>query len=166
MGAQNDPYKNFKFRVVIEGVTAGAFKNVEGLDSETEVVESRSGTPGSMKWQTAAGVRDRDALDRASRLGRPGAVLLKGFIPFSPLQRLLQPRQGAHTRSAMILLTGTSGETVAQWNFTNAWPSKWEGPSRKSGDARSPDKILLVFQKVQKLFAGRGNAVGLRQKDK
>ena len=153
MSAQYDPYKNFKFRVVIEGVTVGAFKNVEGLDSETEVVEHRSGAPRSMKWRTAVGVRDRAALDRASRLRHPGALLLKGFIPFSPLQRLLQSRRGKragmHRRSGSILLYNSSGKPVAQWNFTNAWPKKWDGPSSKSGGSVSPDKILLVFQKVQ-----------------
>lgn len=153
MSAQYDPYKNFKFKVVIEGVTAGAFKSVEGLDSETEVVEHRSGAPRSMQWKFAVGVQDRAALDRASRLGRPGAILLKGFVPFSPLQRLLQSgqgqRTGTHTRSGRILLTASSGKPVAQWEFTNAWPCKWKGPSSKSGDSSSPDKILLVFQKVQ-----------------
>ena len=34
---------NFNFKVEIEGVTQGAFKNVEGLDSETEVVEYQDG---------------------------------------------------------------------------------------------------------------------------
>ena len=155
MSAQYDPYKNFKFRVVIEGVTAGAFKSVEGLDSETEVVEHRPGAPGSMKWWTATGVRDCAAMDRASRLGRPGAILLKGFIPFSPLQRLLQRRKGSgagtykHMNSGVIQLTDSSGRPVAQWNFNNGWPCKWEGPSGSSGNSSSPDKILLVFQKVQ-----------------
>lgn len=153
MSAQYDPYKNFKFRVVIEGVTAGAFKNVEGLDSETEVVEHRSGAPGSMKWKIAVGVRDRAALDRASRSGRAGAVLLTGFIPFSPLHRLLQSRQGRrtgiHKKSGIILLIDSSGKPIVQWKFTNGWPVKWKGFSIDSGSSSSPDKILLVFQKVQ-----------------
>jgi hypothetical protein len=152
MSAQYDPYKNFKFRVVVEGVTAGAFKNVEGLDSETEVVEYRSGAPKSLRWRTVVGVHDGAALDRASRLGRPGAVLLKGFIPLSPLQRLLQSGQGQHAGTHMkrgiILQTTASGKVITQWEFTHAWPSKWKGPAPKGGNPVSPDKILLVFQKV------------------
>ena len=33
----------FNFKVEIEGVTQGAFRNVEGLDSETEIVEFQDG---------------------------------------------------------------------------------------------------------------------------
>jgi len=147
MSTRIDPYKNFKFRIIIDGVTSGAFKNVEGLDSETEVVEFRSGVP---KSQTAIGVYDYAALNRASHLGRPGALLLKGFIPLSPLKRLLQNRQAhTHKRSVAIQQKASSGKVVAQWEFTNAWPSKWKGPATKSGTLPSPDKILLTFQKVQ-----------------
>ena len=34
---------NFNFRVEIEGITVAAFRNVEGLESETEVIEYQDG---------------------------------------------------------------------------------------------------------------------------
>ena len=39
----HDHIGNFNFKVEIEGVTQGAFRNVEGLDSETEIVEYQDG---------------------------------------------------------------------------------------------------------------------------
>ena len=38
-----DHIGNFNFKIEIEGVTTGAFRNVEGLDSETEVIEYQDG---------------------------------------------------------------------------------------------------------------------------
>jgi phage tail-like protein len=38
-----DHIGSFNFRVEIEGVTMAAFRNVEGLDSKTEVVEFQDG---------------------------------------------------------------------------------------------------------------------------
>src|SRR5512133_3611304 len=38
-----DHIGNFNFKVEIEGVTQAAFRNVDGLDSETEIVEYQDG---------------------------------------------------------------------------------------------------------------------------
>ena len=40
---RTDPYAGFNFRVEIDGVDVGAFTEVSGLDSETEVIEYRTG---------------------------------------------------------------------------------------------------------------------------
>src|SRR5215218_4990429 len=40
---RNDPYKAFNFLVEIEGVARAAFSEVSGLESETAVIEYRTG---------------------------------------------------------------------------------------------------------------------------
>src|SRR5712691_10705961 len=40
---RHDPYKVFKFRVEIDGVTVAAFSEATGLESETAVIEYRTG---------------------------------------------------------------------------------------------------------------------------
>jgi len=41
--SRHDPYKVFKFLVEIDGLTSAAFSEVSGLDSETAVIEYRTG---------------------------------------------------------------------------------------------------------------------------
>jgi phage tail-like protein len=40
---RHDPYKNYPFRVEIEGLTAAGFAEVTGLSAEAEVIEYREG---------------------------------------------------------------------------------------------------------------------------
>src|ERR687893_2494105 len=40
---RDDPYKAFNFLVEIDGVAVAAFSEVSGLESETEVIEYRTG---------------------------------------------------------------------------------------------------------------------------
>ena len=40
---RTDPYAVFNFRVEIDGIDVGSFTEVSGLDSETDVIEYRTG---------------------------------------------------------------------------------------------------------------------------
>lgn len=40
---RKDPYRGFRFRVEIEGIIAGGFSEVSGLQVETQVEEHREG---------------------------------------------------------------------------------------------------------------------------
>lgn len=96
--ARPDPYKVFRFRVEIDGLTAAAFSEVSGLESETIVVEYRTGTDPNFS-------RKLPGLTKFSNI-----ILKRGITDGS------------------IILLDDSGQEKVRWNFRNGWPSKIQGP--------------------------------------
>jgi phage tail-like protein len=41
--ARVDPYKNYNFRIEIDGITVAGFSECTGLSSEVEIIEYREG---------------------------------------------------------------------------------------------------------------------------
>lgn len=121
MATRKDPLVNFNFLVEIDGITRAAFHEAGGLDSSVEVIEHREGgenittrkLPGQVKFSAISlkwGMSDDVELYAWHRMwvtGDPAA-----------------PR-----KNGSIVLLDRQGQEKARWNFFNAWPSKWTGPS-------------------------------------
>lgn len=114
-----DPYKNFRFRVEIQGIQQAAFRECSGLGSSIQVIEYRDGS-------------DPVAVRKlAGRVSYPDIVLKWGVTASKDLYNWhLAAIQGQIQRvtGSVILLDDTGAEQV-RWNFFEAWPSKWEGPT-------------------------------------
>jgi phage tail-like protein len=113
-----DPYKVFKFRVEIDGLTSAAFSEVNGVDSETTVVEYRTGSePNS--------VRKLPGLTKY-----PNIVLKRGVTQDTELwnwrRRVVDG--DVDRRNGSIILQDDSGQDQVRWNFRNGWPCKLQGP--------------------------------------
>jgi phage tail-like protein len=119
VGDRKDPYRSYQFLVEIEGITRAGFRECSGLDSTQDAIEYREGNealttrklPGLVKYSNISlkwGITD-DAELWAWR-----NKVVSGKI---------ERRNGS-----IILLDDTGAEKV-RWNFREAWPSKWTGPS-------------------------------------
>jgi phage tail-like protein len=119
VGDRKDPYRSYQFLVEIEGITRAGFRECSGLDSAQDAIEYREGNealttrklPGLVKYSNITlkwGITD-DAELWAWR-----SKVVSGRI---------ERRNGS-----IILLDDTGAEKV-RWNFREAWPSKWTGPS-------------------------------------
>jgi len=119
-GKRIDPARNFNFLVELDGITRASFIECSGLDATTEVIETREGgenttvrkIPGkttysdiTLKW----GITDSDEL----WLWR---------------QQIIDGNVQRKSGSIVIFDLGNVRE-VARWDFADAWPTKWEGPS-------------------------------------
>jgi phage tail-like protein len=121
MPAQNSrPFGKFRFMVEVDGLSLAQFQTVSGLHHEIEAVEYQEG-----------GVNDR--LHKLPGQGRyPNLVLKVGYVD----NRLLENwhRDFTNTpgkvgrKNGSIVLLNDDGTEAARWNFTQAWPVKWEGP--------------------------------------
>ena len=139
-----DHIGNYNFRIEIDGVSAGYFKNVEGLDS--------SMLPGRLKWQPITLKRGSDSTgDPIGLKWQPGTAMHKA-APASPLQLkaagrllihgfVLDPRHGSRlqhwvnpgaSRSPIprgqIVMINDAGAPVRRYDFYEAWPCKWYVP--------------------------------------
>jgi phage tail-like protein len=118
-GSRNDPYASFNFLVEIDDMTVAGFSECSGLTTETDIIEYRNG----------------DQLNHVSKL--PGLKkvtnisLKRGYTDNKELwdwRKLVMDGKTERKGGAIVLLN-EAREPVLRWNFTEGWPSKWEGPS-------------------------------------
>ena len=116
---RDDPYKDFNFRVEIDGISLAAFSEVGGLESETAVIEYRvGGEPNT--------VRKLPGLTRYANI-----VLRRGITQDAELWNWRRNvTQGtADRRNGSIVLLDDAGNEVVRWNFLRGWICRWEGPA-------------------------------------
>ena len=107
----------------IDGITEGVFKEVSGLDSETEVIEHRvTGKGGNMVVHKVPGA-----------LRWPNIVLRRGVTDDKKLhdwrQKIEQGQIEANRKNGTITLYSPDGTAVARYTFKNGWPCKFKGPA-------------------------------------
>jgi phage tail-like protein len=116
---QVDPYKNFRFRVEIDGITQAGFSECSGFGSTVEVIEYREGgepnkvhkLPGRVKY--------------------PDITLKWGLTDSRELYdwHLAAVNGQVQRKNGSIVLLDDDGQEKVRWNFNKAWPTKWEGPA-------------------------------------
>ena len=120
MAGRTDPYRNFRFRVEIDGITQAGFNECSFADTTTEVAEYREGTdpthPRKLSGQT-----------------KYGNVTLKWGITDSV--DLYKWRQDVIDRGALgnrknlaIILIDEEGNDKSRWELENSWPTKYDPP--------------------------------------
>ena len=122
-GQRIDPYQGFRFRVEIEGIQQGGFEECSGLGSQIAVEEYREGTDKSLTVRKAPG-----------KVSYPDIVLKWGVTDSRELYNWhLDVINGKLERkNGSVVLMNDQGEEKLRWNFVDAWPSKWEGPTLKA----------------------------------
>jgi phage tail-like protein len=107
----------------IDGITEGIFREVSGLDSETEVIEHRvtgrggnlvvHKVPGALKWSNIVlrrGVTDDRKLHDWRHQIELGQV-------------------ESNRKNGSITCYAPDGKPVAKYTFRRGWPCKWKGPA-------------------------------------
>lgn len=116
-GNRIDPFLNFNFRVEIDGLQVAAFHECSGLDSTIDVIEHREG---------GGPIRKLPGVTKFSNI-----VLKRGITDNRELYDLhLRCIEGKVSRkNGSIILMDRADQEVARWDFSQAWPTKWIGPS-------------------------------------
>jgi len=130
----------YNFKVEIEGVTSGAFKAVDGLDSETEIIEYQDGD-------------DLTLRKRPGRTKYANIVLKRGYVntkDFWEWRKLVVQGKVERKSGSVILLDDAGGE-VMRYNFFEAWPCAWRGFSLEGkGSDNAVEEIELAVEKVER----------------
>ena len=122
LGGRKDPFLGYNFAVEIEGLVAGGFSEVSGLQTEIEVQEYREG-----------GVNEY-IHKRAGPAKYPSNLVLKrGITDVRTLWNWYwDVAQGKIERkNVSVLLMDSAGQEKLRWNFEKAYPVKWVGPDLK-----------------------------------
>jgi phage tail-like protein len=140
--ARVDPYKNFRFRVEIDGVTQAGFTECTGLGSRVEVIEYREGG-------------DPTAVRKLpGRVSYPDVILKWGVTDSRELynwHRVVVQGQ-IERRGCSIILLDESGQDKVRWNLVNAWPSKWDGPAfNAKGSDVAIEALTITCEGVERV---------------
>ncbi len=138
MAGRIDPYRNFRFKVKIDGINIAAFADVTVADSTTEVIEYREGT------DLPTGSKQLSGLTKYGNI-----TLKRGLTDSMDLYKWRKQvedtgAQGAR-KNISIILVDEAGAEKSQWDIVSAWPTKYT-PGELS--AKGNDVFIETFELV------------------
>ena len=139
MATRVDPYRSFNFLVEIDGITQAGFQECSGLDSQTASIDFRLG-------DDPMHVRKLTGLNTFSAIS-----LKRGVTDSDELWKWRQTVVDGKTerRNGSIVLLDEKGAEKLRWNFSNAWPSKWTGPSFNStGNSIAVESLEIMHEEI------------------
>lgn len=140
-GTRVDPYRDYNFLIEIDGITQAGFQEVSGLDASTDAIEYREGN-------------DPNHVRKLPGLSKYSAISLKRGITDSDelwnWYRTVVEGKPERKNGSIGLLDDTGQEKI-RWNFVNAWPTKWTGPSFNStSNAVAVETLEIAHEEVKK----------------
>ncbi len=146
-GKRIDPYLAVNFLVEIEGLIAGGFSKVEGLESTIETQDYVEGGRNDYVHKVLKGTT------------YPPLVLSHGLTDVDSLWAWHErTRRGVISRkNGTIMLLDSQRLPVTWWNFVGALPVKWAGPSfDASADSQvAIERLELVHRGIIKPAASQ-----------
>ncbi len=121
-GERNDPFLGYRFRVEIDGIISAGFAECCGIQMETEVEEYREG-----------GINDY--VHKLVKITKYTNLTLKrGLTDSDELWNWYQDvvMGKVKRKNCSIILLDGEGNEGWRWNFKEAYPVKWTGPSLKA----------------------------------
>jgi phage tail-like protein len=121
---QQDPFRNFRFKVEFDGVEQAAFSEVTTGETTTDVVDYREGNE-------PAHVRKLDGLTKY------GNITLKRGVTDSQViadwhRNIVAGQIQSNRKTITITVRDEAGADKARWVVTDAWPMKYQ-PSGLNG---------------------------------
>jgi len=136
-----DPYRNFRFQVEVDSLNIGAFSDVTIPDSTSDVVDYRDGN-------------DPPFLRKLPGLTKHAVLTLKkGVIDkidlFEWRKQVEEGKMDKARRALAVILMDEEGNAAARWDFTNAWPSKYDAPDLTAkGNDVAIETLEITFEEM------------------
>ena len=128
------------FRLEIEGASAGAFKTVSGLESETEVIEYKDGANPNV-------IRKLPGRTKYANI-----VLKRGYVAgqdsMYDWRRDIETGREFKTKTGSIVILDDTKE-VGRYNFYEGWPCKWRGVSAVgNGSVIAIEEVEIAVERI------------------
>jgi len=140
------PYGGFNFLVTVEGISpddqavGGTFTEVSGLTATVGMIKYRTGAD-LLFFFKQPGITEHD--DLSLKYGTTGSVIFWDWIQ-SAMRGQVQRANGS------VKLLDENRQVVMRWNFTDAWPTKYTGPSMNAANNEfSVEEVTLAYNVLQ-----------------
>jgi phage tail-like protein len=119
MADRIDPYRQFRFRIEIDGITQAGFSECTFADTTTDPVEYREGNELTTTFRKLSG------------LTKYGNITLKWGITdnmdlYTWRKAVIDSGAEKQRKNMSIILIDEGGADKARWNIVQAWPSKYD----------------------------------------
>lgn len=113
-----DPYRNFRFRVELDGIQIAGFSEATIPDSTTDPIDYREGT-------------DPTHQKKLSGLTKYGNITLKRGLTdsmdlYNWKKQVEQLGAKGARKNISLILIDEEGKLKARWNIVEAWPTKYD----------------------------------------
>jgi phage tail-like protein len=143
VGQRKDPYKNHRFLVEIDGVSQAGFREVTIPDSSQDVIEYREGNePPTVRKQPG--------------LVKYGNVVLKWGITdsldlYKWRKQVEEGKMKDARRNMAVVLLNEEGQTAARWEFSGAWPTKYDAPDlNATGNEIAIETVEIAHEGIKR----------------
>jgi len=141
---RNDPYRNFRYRVEIDGITQAGFSEATVPDITVEPIDYREGNEAN-----PAAVR------KLTGLTKYGNVTLKwGITDSMDLYNWHKNVTLGKTerKNISVIVIDEEGNDKSRWNFVEAWPTKYDAPDLNAkGTDVSIETLEIVHEGVERV---------------
>lgn len=119
-GGRKDPYKSHRFLVEIDGISQAGFREVTIPDTSQDPIEYREGN-------------EPPTVRKLAGLVKYGNVSLKWGITdsldiYKWRQQVEQGQMNDARKNVAIVLIDEEGNKQSRWEFSQAWPVKYDAP--------------------------------------
>ncbi|MFI9527136.1 phage tail protein [Micromonospora fluostatini] len=142
--ATGDSFVVHTFQVELGGIQVELVEEVSGLTVELDSIEVKQVTPtGELIIRKIPGARKAGEVTITRGLDQSSSftewikeTFLKGSVD-------------AARQNISIIITNADKSQTRRFDLTNAWVSKWEGPSLKAGDTSpATEKVTVVYEEI------------------
>ncbi len=117
---KTDPYRQFRFRVEIDGITQAGFSECSFADTTTDPVEYREGDEPPVQRKLSA-------------LTKYGNITLKWGITdsmdlYNWRQQIVDTGAQGARKNMSIILHSEDDTPKCRWDLVRAWPTKYDPP--------------------------------------
>jgi phage tail-like protein len=145
-----EPFVTFNFAVEIEGLLVGGFSEVSGLESEIQFEDYREGGVNGFIHKLPG---PTSYANLVLKHGLTAAGALWNWH-YNTTQGIIQRKNGT------IMLLDQQQMPVMWWNFRNALPVRWTGPTfNAASDEVGFESIELVHEGLTKPLLGQAAAL-------
>ncbi len=123
---EHDALIKSQYQVEVDGLELAQFQEVSGLKIERQVIEHRVTTMGG-----------REVIKKEPGPRKFGDITLKRAMTDSDdlykwIKEVQDGKIDTARRNGSIVQYDSQFNEIMRWNFTNGWPSSWEGPEGKA----------------------------------
>jgi phage tail-like protein len=136
------PYRNYNFKLEIQGVTEGHFTECDGLGIGVEAIAYREGGASQVMRRLPGPVRYGDVtlrygLSNSNELWQWFLTAVKGTV---------------ERKNVSVVMLDADGSTeVVRWNILNSWISEWRGAKLDAkGKEVAIETLTLVFETLER----------------